>query len=107
MKIAIIGDGALGCLFSAELSKTNEVILLTHTQEKTDIINQNGLSVTETDHHIFVPSSVCLCIGYLSVTSRFSCNFGESNTNSRRRATKFTRYRTAYACSDIAKRHGQ
>lgn len=52
MKIAIIGDGALGCLFSAELSKTNEVILLTHTQEKTDIINQNGLSVTETDHHI-------------------------------------------------------
>lgn len=51
MKITIIGDGALGCLFSAELSQKNEVILLTHTQEKTDTINQNGLSVTETDHH--------------------------------------------------------
>ena len=53
MKIAIIGTGALGCLFGAKLSSNNDVILITHRQQDAEIINHNGLYVKENEieHH--------------------------------------------------------
>ena len=49
MKIAVIGTGALGCLFGAKFSTENEVILLAYTQKDADIIKQNGLTLKEPD----------------------------------------------------------
>lgn len=49
MKIAVIGSGALGCLFGAKFSKKHDVVLLTYAQKEADIINKNGLSVKEED----------------------------------------------------------
>jgi len=46
MKIAILGDGAMGCLFSAYLSRKNEVILVGHQQEKSDILSK-ALTIVE------------------------------------------------------------
>lgn len=44
MKIVIIGPGAMGCLFAAFLSKTREEIwLLDKNQERSKIINQQGI----------------------------------------------------------------
>ena len=54
MKIAIIGDGALGCLFSSKLSQKNDVILMTYTQEKANIINAKGLQEEKSNHEISV-----------------------------------------------------
>ena len=50
MKIAIIGAGAMGCLFGAKLSavQENEVFLLGLRKELVDEINKNGVQV-ETD----------------------------------------------------------
>lgn len=52
MKIAVIGTGALGCLFGAKFSTANDVVLMAYTQKDADIINQNGLSVKESDNTI-------------------------------------------------------
>ncbi len=43
MKIAIIGGGSLGLLFSYYLSKKNDVCIYTRTKEQADLINKNGL----------------------------------------------------------------
>lgn len=49
MKIAIIGAGAMGCLYGAKLSAvpTNEVFLIDVWKEHIDAINENGLSMEE------------------------------------------------------------
>lgn len=47
MKIAVIGTGALGCLFGANFSKQNEVILITHSEKTAETINHNGLYVKD------------------------------------------------------------
>lgn len=47
MKVAIIGAGALGCLFGAKFSKNNEVILITHGSKSAEAINKNGVYIKE------------------------------------------------------------
>ena len=47
--IAIIGSGAIGCLFGAYLSKNNDVMMLCRRQESADAINRHGITVFEPD----------------------------------------------------------
>jgi 2-dehydropantoate 2-reductase len=50
MKIAIIGAGAMGCLFGGKLSaKDNEVWLMDIDEEQIKAINTNGLKIEEKD----------------------------------------------------------
>lgn len=63
MKVAVIGSGALGCLFGAKFSKKNDVILLTHTQKEADIINEKGLSVKKDEglvEHFYEHVTACV-----------------------------------------------
>ncbi|RSD28119.1 2-dehydropantoate 2-reductase [Mesobacillus subterraneus] len=50
MKIAIIGGGSLGLLFSYYLSLKNTVTLYTRTQEQSDLINENGIHIVRGDY---------------------------------------------------------
>ncbi|MDD3172708.1 MAG: 2-dehydropantoate 2-reductase [Herbinix sp.] len=45
MKIAIIGAGAMGCLYGAYLSAKNEVILIDSYEPQVEAINTNGLTM--------------------------------------------------------------
>ncbi len=49
MKIAIIGSGAIGCLYGAYLSKKNEVYMLCRRQKVADSITKDGITVFEPD----------------------------------------------------------
>ncbi len=45
MKIAIIGAGAMGCLFGGYLSKKHEIIMLDAYQPQVDAIRKNGITI--------------------------------------------------------------
>ncbi|HOX55023.1 MAG: 2-dehydropantoate 2-reductase [Candidatus Omnitrophica bacterium] len=45
MNIAIVGPGAMGCLFAAFLSKKEEVIILDKNEQRAKFINQNGIKI--------------------------------------------------------------
>ena len=47
MKIAIIGAGAMGCIYGGYLSKHNEVYLVDNNQAVVDKINKDGLKLQE------------------------------------------------------------
>lgn len=49
MKIVIIGSGAMGCLYGAYLSKSNDVTMVDVYPPQVDAINQNGITVLEED----------------------------------------------------------
>lgn len=49
MKIVIIGSGAMGCLYGAYLSKSNDVTMVDIYPPQVDAINQNGITVLEED----------------------------------------------------------
>ncbi len=49
MKIAVLGAGAMGCLYGAYLSQKNEVIMLDSRPEKVEEINKKGITVIEED----------------------------------------------------------
>ncbi|OOM76687.1 2-dehydropantoate 2-reductase [Clostridium puniceum] len=49
MVIAIIGAGAMGCLYGAYLSKENDVIMLDSYEPQVNSINQNGVTLIEAD----------------------------------------------------------
>ncbi len=54
MKIAIVGAGAMGCLFGTFLSEKHEVILLEQNPERIEALNSHGVTVEEFDgtkHH--------------------------------------------------------
>ena len=53
MKVAVIGAGALGCLFGAKFSQENEVIMITHKQSEADVINDHGLILKATDDKLY------------------------------------------------------
>lgn len=54
MKIAIIGAGAMGCLYGAYLSSKNEVILIDSYEPQVEAINANGLIMLENgSEHIY------------------------------------------------------
>lgn len=45
MKIAIVGPGAMGCLFAAHLSKKEDVIIIDKNEQRAKFINQNGIKI--------------------------------------------------------------
>ena len=47
MKIAVIGSGAMGCLYGAYLSKDNEVIMIDGWKDNVEKINENGITLDE------------------------------------------------------------
>lgn len=47
MKIAVLGAGALGCLFGAGFSSKHEVILITHHKDSADAINLQGIMIKD------------------------------------------------------------
>lgn len=47
MKIAIIGSGAMGCLYGAYLSLHNDIIMIDSNKEVVDEINTNGIIIEE------------------------------------------------------------
>ncbi len=47
MKIAVIGAGAMGCLYGAYLSQHHQVIMIDTLKEQVEAINQGGIVVTE------------------------------------------------------------
>jgi 2-dehydropantoate 2-reductase len=49
MIIAVIGAGAMGCLYGAYLSKENQVIMLDSYEPQVDSINKNGITIIEAD----------------------------------------------------------
>lgn len=49
MKIAIIGSGAIGCLYGAYLSKSNDVYMICRRQQTSDSIKRDGLTLYEPD----------------------------------------------------------
>lgn len=54
MKIAIIGSGAMGCLYGAYLSKKNKVIMVDIVDKVVDTICEKGITIKENDgseHH--------------------------------------------------------
>lgn len=49
MKVAIIGAGAMGCIYGMYLSKSNDVLLVDVVKPHVDAINENGLKFTHLD----------------------------------------------------------
>jgi 2-dehydropantoate 2-reductase len=49
MKIAVIGAGAMGCLYGAYLSSKNEVIMLDAYEPQVQAIEENGITIHEVD----------------------------------------------------------
>lgn len=52
MKIAVIGAGAMGCLYGAYLSRKNDVVMIDVYKPQVETINKEGISVTEADGQI-------------------------------------------------------
>ncbi len=58
MKIGILGDGAMGCLFGAYLSQKNDVIIFGRSEEKSNTFKLNGITIEEkTETKKFKPMS--------------------------------------------------
>ncbi len=49
MKIAVLGAGAMGCLYGAYLSTDNEVIMIDTNPDRVETINNEGIVVVEED----------------------------------------------------------
>ena len=63
MKIAVLGAGALGCLFGAKLCQNNQVVLLTHRLEQANLINHKGLTLRLQDDTILsVRENLSACL---------------------------------------------
>ena len=58
MKIAIIGAGAMGCLYGGYLSKNNEVVMIDSNNNVVDSINANGIIIRESDGKEVIYDSV-------------------------------------------------
>ena len=60
MKIAMIGAGAMGCLYGAYLSKKNTVILIDSFEPQVEAINNNGLIMLENGIEYIYPIKAVL-----------------------------------------------
>ena len=49
MKIAVIGSGAMGCLYGAYLSEKNQVIMIDSYRPQAEAIARDGIRFVETD----------------------------------------------------------
>lgn len=59
MKIAILGAGAMGCLFGGYLSRHNEVWLIEIDEERAEAVNRDGVRIREADgEETFYPKAV-------------------------------------------------
>lgn len=63
MKIAIIGAGAMGCLFGAYLSTHHEVTLIDVYPPQIEAINRTGVTVKEADEEVCYPGVKAVPIG--------------------------------------------
>ena len=63
MKIAIIGAGAMGCLFGAYLSTHHEVTLIDVYPPQIEAINRTGVTVEEADEEVCYPGVKAVPIG--------------------------------------------
>ncbi|MBS1314824.1 MAG: hypothetical protein HP048_05695, partial [Clostridia bacterium] len=63
MKIAIIGAGAMGCLFGAYLSTHHEVTLIDVYPPQIEAINRTGVTVEEADEDVCYPGVKAVPIG--------------------------------------------
>ena len=63
MNIAVLGSGAMGCLFGSYLSKRNNVFLVGHNPEKQAVLDKNGIIVRERDgcENHYYPHAVSDC----------------------------------------------
>lgn len=53
MKIAIIGAGAMGCLYGAYLSSSHEVIMIDAYEPQVQAIKENGITIQEADGAVY------------------------------------------------------
>lgn len=58
MKIAVIGAGAMGCLYGAYLSRKNDVVMIDVYEPQVEAINNNGISITEADGQIVTYNNI-------------------------------------------------
>ncbi|MFI3226091.1 MAG: 2-dehydropantoate 2-reductase [Clostridia bacterium] len=58
MKIAIIGAGAMGCLYGGYLSKKHDVIMVDSYEPQVDALNKNGIIIEQNDNSSEVFSNV-------------------------------------------------
>lgn len=65
MKIAVLGAGAMGGLFSAYLSRKNEVLVIDVNQNLVDKVNNEGFTVIEPDgsRNVYHPSAALCAAG--------------------------------------------
>jgi 2-dehydropantoate 2-reductase len=59
MKIAIIGAGAMGCIYGGHLSLNNEVLLVDTNSEIVNTINNNGLKISENNSENYYYPKAC------------------------------------------------
>jgi 2-dehydropantoate 2-reductase len=59
MKIAIIGAGAMGCIYGGHLSLNNEVLLVDTNSEIVNKINNNGLKISENNSENYYYPKAC------------------------------------------------
>ncbi len=58
MKIAVIGSGAMGCLYGAYLSQSHQVCMIDALESQVQAIRKNGITVQEADGNETVFSNV-------------------------------------------------
>ncbi|MDZ4861753.1 MAG: 2-dehydropantoate 2-reductase [Candidatus Hydrogenedentes bacterium] len=63
MKIAVVGPGAMGCLFAARLAKAgNDITLVDYKQERTARLAASGISVETADGMIFAKPKLSMTV---------------------------------------------
>ena len=62
MKIAIIGAGAMGCLYGGYLSQNNDVIMLDSYAPQVEAINRQGINVEQLDGKVVTFNKVKACM---------------------------------------------
>lgn len=62
MKIAIIGAGAMGCIYGAHLSKENEVIMIDAFQSQIDAINKKGIEIEDKEGNVLIYPNATACM---------------------------------------------
>ena len=64
MKIAVLGAGAMGCLFGGYLAKHNKVWLVDVNTQRVRTINERGVTIIEKDgENVFTPKAVTRTAG--------------------------------------------
>mgnify|MGYP002540262006 CR=1 FL=1 len=74
MKIAVLGAGAMGCLYGAYLSKKNQVLMIDSYRPQVEAIRESGIAVVETDgSESYYKENISAFLGRMSKKGR-SCH---------------------------------